>query len=147
METLNLWKTIPNSVQEKVMYNSTTSLGFESQPLLLSSFQLPTIIVYYPKIFLDWKIIRQSPRSDFLYIIITCTIIYMGKLYCTKIELLGKGEASLNCWKVQTLAVKKGFIIFKDMKYFKLPAIKLCQGGRRPAVFYWINEMAFEITH
>ena len=35
METVNLWKTILNSVQEKVMENSTTSLGFESQPCYL----------------------------------------------------------------------------------------------------------------
>lgn len=57
MEIVNLWKTISNSAQEKVMYNSTTSVGFESQPLLLSSFQLPTNSVYYPHI-LDWKNIR-----------------------------------------------------------------------------------------
>ena len=33
MKIANLWKTILNSFQKKVMYNSTTFLGFESQPL------------------------------------------------------------------------------------------------------------------
>ena len=32
-EIANLWKTILNSFEKKVMYNSTTFLGFESQPL------------------------------------------------------------------------------------------------------------------
>lgn len=52
METANLWKTIQNSVVEDIMCYSTTSLGFESQVLLFSPFQLLTNTVYSLKIFL-----------------------------------------------------------------------------------------------
>lgn len=49
MESANLWKTILNSVQEDIMCSSTTSLGFESQALLLIPFSSSQIL------FTNWK--------------------------------------------------------------------------------------------
>lgn len=122
---MNSWKLLTFgrqselSIQEKVMYNSTTSLGFESQLLLVSSFKLPTNIVYYPKI-LDWKNIRVldlTPCNYTLYPHLCEKII----LYKNCITWSRRG---MNYWKVQMLDLKKGVIIFKDMEYFGSPASK-----------------------
>lgn len=119
METVNLWKTIPSCVQEKVMYNSTASLGFESQPLLVCSFKFPTNVVYYPKIFLDWKNIRVLDMTPYNYNI--CHHLH-EKIILYK-NWITWNRGGMNCWKVQTLDLKKN-IIFKDTEYFESPTNK-----------------------
>lgn len=101
-------------------------------PSYLVPFNSPQIVF---TIHTSWT---EKISEAWLYIIIACPIIYMKKLYCTKTKLLGVGEASLNCWKVQMLDLKKGIIIFISTKYFELPVNKALS-RREKACYALVN--------
>lgn len=68
------------------------------------------------------------------------------KVILYKNGITWSGEASLNWWKVQQLVLKKSSLFSKTQNPLNYLQTKFCQ-GKRPAVFWWIDKITFEITH